>query len=162
MGEDEIENYIDHRLGKVGWKGNPRFTPEAYAALHRFSDGIPRKINMLVSRVLLYGAIEQRDLIDGAVIDAVLDDMAIDGARPEPAPVERPRATLAFAPDPAPEASLRTVHVPDPVLTARIGALEARVEEQEQALRRVLTLLVDWVEGEDARPQGFVSRHGVA
>ena len=32
--------------------------------------------------------------------------------------------------------------------TARIAALEARLEEQDAALRRVLTLLVDWVEGE--------------
>ena len=31
---------------------------------------------------------------------------------------------------------------------ARIAALEARVTEQEDALRRVLTLLVDWVEAD--------------
>ena len=30
----------------------------------------------------------------------------------------------------------------------RLAALEARIEEQDRALRRVLTLLVDWVEGE--------------
>jgi putative secretion ATPase (PEP-CTERM system associated) len=36
----------------------------------------------------------------------------------------------------------------DPAVDARIAALEARVEEQEAALRRVLTLLVDWVEAD--------------
>jgi hypothetical protein len=34
-------------------------------------------------------------------------------------------------------------------LKARIAALESRVEQQDAALRRVLTLLVDWVEGEE-------------
>ena len=38
---------------------------------------------------------------------------------------------------------------PDPIVTEdRIAALEARVADQEEALRRVLTLLVDWVEAE--------------
>jgi hypothetical protein len=39
-------------------------------------------------------------------------------------------------------------HVGDAALIARIAALEARIDEQDAALRRVLTLLVDWVEGE--------------
>jgi hypothetical protein len=51
---------------------------------------------------------------------------------PEPVP----------APAPAPEPALVT----DPLLEQRIAALEARAEAQEATLRRVLTLLVDWVE----------------
>jgi hypothetical protein len=35
-------------------------------------------------------------------------------------------------------------------MTARLQALEARLEEQEATLRRVLTLLVDWAEREHA------------
>ena len=63
------------------------------------------------------------------------------------------------------EAQLAAVSQTDPALEGRIAALEAqddaalldriaqlegRIEEQDAALRRVLTLLVDWVEG-DAR-----------
>jgi len=33
---------------------------------------------------------------------------------------------------------------------ARVGTVETRSDEQEAALRRILTLLVDWVETEDA------------
>ena len=32
----------------------------------------------------------------------------------------------------------------------RFAAIEARLEEQDAALRRVLALLVDWVEGNEA------------
>jgi putative secretion ATPase (PEP-CTERM system associated) len=163
IGADEIEDYIVHRLAKAGWKGNPRFTADAYAALHRHSGGVPRKINMLASRVLLYGALENLSEIDGRVIEAVIADMAVDSARP--VSEERPRVTLGFAKPPEPEVSrpqAQTVHISDPAQAARIAALEARVEEQERALRRVLTLLVDWVEGDDARPQGIVARHSAA
>jgi general secretion pathway protein A len=38
--------------------------------------------------------------------------------------------------------------VTDPELAQRIAVLEARAEEQEATLRRVLTLLVEWVEKE--------------
>jgi hypothetical protein len=43
---------------------------------------------------------------------------------------------------PAPQPDI----VPDPMLEQRVAALEARLEEQEALLRRVLVLLVDWVE----------------
>ena len=39
---------------------------------------------------------------------------------------------------------------PDAMLVARVADLEARMEEQDAALRRVLTLLVDWVEADQA------------
>jgi hypothetical protein len=35
------------------------------------------------------------------------------------------------------------------MLRQRLEELEARLEEQEAALRRVLTLLVDWVENDE-------------
>ena len=48
------------------------------------------------------------------------------------------------------EHSLSASAEQDPVLVARIADLEARMEEQDAALRRVLTLLVDWVESDHA------------
>ena len=37
-------------------------------------------------------------------------------------------------------------------LVARIERLEERIDEQDEALRRVLTLLVDWVEADERIP----------
>ena len=48
--------------------------------------------------------------------------------------------------------------VVDADLAARFARLEARIEEQDAALRRVLTLMVDFIEVEDARP----TRRGAA
>jgi putative secretion ATPase (PEP-CTERM system associated) len=183
MGADEIEPYIVHRLALVGWKGDPKFTADACAAIYRWSGGVPRKVNTLAGRTLLFGALEDLHAIDGEVIEAVIADMAgealtadeqlsFDTRPPEP----RPRV-LAAVPDPVPEpvvvpepAFAPRFHpvpdtpspVADPALVARIATLEARIEEQEVALRRVLTLLVDWIESEEARPRWDAVRTSVA
>lgn len=57
---DEIQAYVEHRLRKVGWQGDPGFEPEAYLSIFAFSHGLPRRINLLCSRLLVFGAIERR------------------------------------------------------------------------------------------------------
>jgi len=162
MGEEEIQPYICHRLKRAGSQGRPRFTADAYAAFYRFSGGMPRKLNILANRLLLHGAIERLDSIDGAAVASVIADLAVDSRRPELAPAPSPRSTSATPAAPDREARVETVYVADPAQAARIAALEVRLEEQEAALRRVLTLLVDWVEGDEPRPREIVTHRGVA
>jgi len=175
MDADEVEPYILHRLSLVGWNGSPKFTPDAFAALYRGSDGVPRRLNQLAGRVLLFGAIEQTDVIDAKVVDAVIADITGDMPAPS-APAPRP---VVVAPEPKPEPAIiaapELVKAPEPaamreplatvepaapandarpapveIAHDRFAAIEARLEEQDAALRRVLALLVDWVEGNEA------------
>ncbi len=95
---DEVQPYIEHRLKLVGWQGNPHFTPEACVAIHAATGGIPRRVNAVVSRVLLLGAIDRLDLIDTPVVDAVVADMNHEGEVAEAAPQPQPVAALAVAP----------------------------------------------------------------
>lgn len=162
---NEIEPYIIHRLTLAGWQGNPRFAPEAFTHIYAHSEGVPRRLNALASRVMLFGAIEQRTLIDGADVAAVIADM--DGDTPASNPVAAapaPEPIAAPAPEPVfiqaeIEPKLAVIEPePDPVATidesllARIALMESRLEEQEAVIRRVLTLLVDWVESDDTMP----------
>lgn len=48
----ETRAYIEHRLAKAGGNGNP-FSPEAVAAIHAVSRGIPRLINTVANTALL-------------------------------------------------------------------------------------------------------------
>ncbi|WP_414903285.1 XrtA/PEP-CTERM system-associated ATPase [Sphingomonas flavalba] len=137
MHAEEVEPYIVHRLTLVGWAGNPRFTPEAFPAIYDFSGGIPRQINALLSRILLLGAIGKLSVIDTAVVSRAIADLTQD----VPEPVAGPQAGAGEA-------------VVGPVAAARIAALEARIAAQEQALKRVLALLVDWVEAAERRGEG--------
>lgn len=80
MEKGEIEPYLTHRLGQVGWEGNPAFDQRVFHELHEASGGIPRKVNQIVNRVLLLGAVEERQKIDAAMLHRVLDEMAGDNS----------------------------------------------------------------------------------
>lgn len=99
MQPEEVGPYIEHRLKVVGWTGNPRFTPQAHALLAEASGCVPRRLNALVSRVLLLGAIDQLDIIDERVVEAVVADLGFDLANSglDVDPVEEEAATEAFA-----------------------------------------------------------------
>ncbi len=135
MEADEVGGYIAHRLKCVGWTGRPDFTDDALAALHRESDGIPRKINSLAARALMMGTVNKTDMIDGDMIAAVIADLKQD-AFSNNMNVSHTLSNQGAALD----------------IAARMTMLEAQVAEQDAALRRVLTLLIDWAEGDSDRP----------
>ena len=151
MGEDELEAYVRHRLELVGWQGRPDFAPEAFAALHAASGGIPRRVNQIAHRLMLNAAVEGEDRIGAAAIAAVAAEMSNDESARDavrPSNEERVLPLRAARPPLAVAANEQELPVSNRGggLEMRIAALEARAEEQEAMLRRVLTLLVDWVE----------------
>ncbi|MGI4732155.1 MAG: ExeA family protein [Janthinobacterium lividum] len=182
MEPGEVEAYVAHRLSLVGWQGRPDFADDAFPALYRASGGVPRRLNQLAGRVLLHCAIGGIDLIDAAVVDAVAADGAAEARVPEPmapaepvaAPEPRPMTRRGGPVAPRP---IRLALAPDrdgaaepeepgsatsPILDERLAALEARLETQDAALRRVLTLLVDWVEADGRADDQVAPRRDAA
>ena len=151
MGAAEVEPYILHRLALAGSDGRPAFDAEAFEAIYRHTGGVPRRVNQLVSRILLFGAVEQLERVGVDTVETVVADMTADSAAPVREERVLPLRSASSASEPA---QLR-----DHALERRVAALEARLEEQEGALRRVLTLLVDWVEN-GAEPVSY--RHNAA
>ena len=143
MDANEVEPYAVHRLAVAGWQGRPAFEPDAFAALYRHSGGVPRKLNQLASRLLLYAGVEQLDSIAGADVDSVAADMAADRPASASKRVLPLRRAVAAA-----ELEVPVEVGADSSLERRIAAIEARIDEQEAAVRRVLTVLLDWVENE--------------
>jgi general secretion pathway protein A len=136
---DEVRDYMEHRLALVGWQGDPLFTDDAYPAIQAHTGGVPRRINNLCSRILLFGALEEIHRIDADVVGQVARELAQEGTQhssfrsatevqptPEPpraaapAPAAAPRA---FAPEPEP------AEPPDPTpeQTQTISDLQQRV-----------------------------------
>jgi general secretion pathway protein A len=145
MEANEIEPYIVHRLAVAGWQGRPAFSAEAFAALYRHSRGIPRQLNQLTARLLLHAGVEQLDRIGEGDVEAVAADLTAD--RPQPRERVLPlRSGSATQPRAASDAAL------DRTTERRIAGLEAQLEQQDAILRRVLTLLVDWVENGQQTP----------
>lgn len=72
---DETVDYVEHRLSRVGWQGDPKIDAEALSLIYSFSGGIPRRINLICSRLFLYGAMEKKHALVGADAKNVIEDL---------------------------------------------------------------------------------------
>lgn len=75
LSPEEMKRYIGFRLVAVGWNGDPSFSPAVYDRIYKETGGIPRKINIVMDRLLLYGYLEEIRDFDAAEIDSVLTEM---------------------------------------------------------------------------------------
>ena len=71
----ETRAYIEHRLVHVGWSGRPAFEADTFDLIHAQAGGIPRRINLLCSRVLLAAWLGDLQVIDSATVELAADDM---------------------------------------------------------------------------------------
>jgi putative secretion ATPase (PEP-CTERM system associated) len=75
LDQGETEAYILHRLRVAGWGGDPSFGPDAFAAIHQYAGGIPRRINIVCDRLMLMGYLDQRHAFTAAEVAIVTDEM---------------------------------------------------------------------------------------
>lgn len=75
LDEPETHQYIEHRLTRVGWKGDPKFEADAFAPIYQFTNGVPRRINTLCDRILLAGYLEERHTINKGHIEEVVAEL---------------------------------------------------------------------------------------
>jgi len=59
LAKDEVPRYIHHRLAVAGSAGDLRFAAEALREIYRYSQGIPRLVNLASDRSLLAGYADQ-------------------------------------------------------------------------------------------------------
>ena len=78
LDQSETTDYIHHRLkvssGDAARDGTPLFTEEAISTIYRYSNGIPRIINILCDAALVYGFAEEKREIDPPLIEQVMAD----------------------------------------------------------------------------------------
>jgi general secretion pathway protein A len=90
MDAPETQAYIEHRLQTAGWNGDPAITTEAFAAIHEFSGGIPRKINTLCDRLFLMGYLEELHQLGEDEVREVIKDIQEEFTAPPPEPAISP------------------------------------------------------------------------
>lgn len=157
MEPSEIGAYIEHRLACVGWQGNPAFDARVYADLAKATGGVPRRINQIVNRVLLMAAIEQRQTIDAALLQAVIADLAGDGglnAKPAVSPVPASEAPVVELPSAQPVVAqpLAAQPVAAPSFTAPTfddSAWRAALAERDEQIAELQQAIIELA---DMRP----------
>ncbi len=71
---EETIDYIVHRLNCVGWKNNPAFTDEVCSLIHKFSGGVPRRINLICHRLFLHAGLEKKgELVGGDALVVIVE-----------------------------------------------------------------------------------------
>ncbi|OLQ75514.1 general secretion pathway protein GspA [Photobacterium proteolyticum] len=72
---EQTEHYILHRLNQVGWQGKPALSQESFGIITQYTQGVPRKINILVDRLFLYAYLEDLTVLKAGDVHQVLEEM---------------------------------------------------------------------------------------
>ncbi len=84
--------YILHRLKTAGWQGSPSFSEGAFDAIFQFTAGVPRRINTLCDRILLFGYLEERPHLGSSAVQEVISDLRQEvhyqSSSQEPPPID--------------------------------------------------------------------------
>ncbi len=75
---EETKRYIGFRMVAVGWDGEPNFDPDFYGAVHKHTGGVPRKINILMDRMLVYGYLEELREFGAEDVADVVEEMSME------------------------------------------------------------------------------------
>ncbi len=71
---EETVDYIKHRLNCVGWKDDPVFTDEVFSLIHKFSVGVPRRINLICHRLFLHVGLKgKHQLVGGDALNVIVE-----------------------------------------------------------------------------------------
>jgi general secretion pathway protein A len=81
LGREESREYIRHRL-RVAGGPDTLFTEAALDAVHEYTNGTPRMINVVCDTALVCGYADQRDLIDCDLVNSVVEDKRAGGIFP--------------------------------------------------------------------------------
>ena len=131
LSQEETRAYIEHRLNAVGWNNDPHWEDDAFTAVFSHTGGVPRRINRLCSRVLLYGVLEETHLITPAIVDTTAIELAqdLEGVRKD------------FEENAALDDTGERLEPSSDDLTSRVEALEQQMAMRERVFRRLTQML---------------------
>ncbi len=141
LSAEETRAYVEHRMRAVGWEGIPAWEEGALDVVHRFTGGIPRRINRLCARVLLAGTLEQAEVLTAGLVEGTALELEEDlggGAAPSPTP---PARDDRFAVRHALEEAETEAAIAE--LMQRVTALERAFARRERVFLRLMDLFAE-------------------
>lgn len=82
LDEAETKAYVEHCLREADWQGNPKLKDVIYPLLYSESLGVPRRINLICTRLLLRGLVERTSSLGLSDLTSALDDLRQEGLLP--------------------------------------------------------------------------------
>jgi len=137
LGESESRAYVEHRLRRADWKGDPHFTEDCFPLIHQRTAGVPRQINTLCSRLLLFGFLEELHTLTADAVEKVANDL-----REEIAVVATPLAVVDTAADPVGSGATLSQ------ISHRLAVLEDTVHKHGRVIKRGIEIVASYLQGE--------------
>ena len=78
LSAEQTRKYVEHRLHHVGWRDSPHFDDDAFTQIHLASGGVPRRINLVCTRLLLAAFLSSSDRIEGADVARIAIEMGAE------------------------------------------------------------------------------------
>ncbi|WP_411817677.1 XrtA/PEP-CTERM system-associated ATPase [Hyphococcus sp. DH-69] len=75
LSEEETRDYILHRLSVAGWQEDPVFADGAFKIIFEETTGLPRRINTLCNRLMLYCSLEKKHEITPKIVETVCAEL---------------------------------------------------------------------------------------
>lgn len=151
LSESETAGYIRHRMKVAG--GDPDiFTVMACKAIHRYSGGVPRLINILCDTALVYGFAEQKHRIDAQLATDIAREKQAGGIFPT---FDEPGLEEIVEPDLPPEEAVPTQQVeieptetpfepePTPDTTESVGMQPTAAPSAQETVEAITEPVVD-------------------
>jgi putative secretion ATPase (PEP-CTERM system associated) len=123
LDRQELQAYVEHRLALVGWRNDPAITEAAFDALFEATGGVPRRVNNLCDRLLLFGALAELHELQDSQVKTVIEEMAQEVGHSVRDPIESVRPD-----EPQPRSG-------GAAQSAELEGRVARVEQEVQQLR---------------------------
>lgn len=160
LSTDETEKYIKHRLQLVGWNKDPEFESGVFKLIFEFTGGVPRRINAMCDRMMLFGCLEELHTIDKDVVMSVTEELeqevSYQANKSEPSPhlasvspinSTASGASQATAPKILAEADDLVYRIQE--LEKEISGLKQTMRNEQKLLRKAILLQMDLDEYED-------------
>ncbi len=136
---EDCQAYIEYRIAQAG-VNRPLLEQACFSLIYQFSQGIPRKINNLMDRVLLFGFLEDKTLLQAQDVSDVIQE--IRGEVAQQAPVQQ----VSAAPEQHQATNQNTANQPQTnpyhaMLAELSGLLDSSLEHKIKMAKELDVLL---------------------
>ena len=135
LSEVESKAYVQHRLRRADWKGDPRFTEDCFPLIYQRTRGVPRQINTLCSRLLLFGFLEELHTLNVSAVEKVANDLQEEIALVAAAPAVTGPPVAAHDNEAVSQ------------ITQRLRVLEDKVERHGRVIQRAIEIAAAYFQG---------------
>ena len=143
LSSEDTRKYIEHRLTRVGWAQDPCFSDDAFEEIYRRAEGIPRRINTLCSRLLLYGYLDERHTLDAESVARVAEELASE--------IRALASDLVPQTSDAPAIWDTTSNISGEELWSRLARIERATERHDRLINHVLDLALKYLPSQGAK-----------